>query len=157
MQGLYAIGEVACTGLHGANRLASNSLLEAVVYSGRASRKIIGDWECGELSSLETGLPSWRSEDLGQLVENIPLITDLDALRATMTQDVGLVKSDARLDRAGRRVEHIEKEVARYWMSSKPTQGLIELRNLVLVSKMVIEASKSRRGNIGLHYNIDLN
>ena len=157
MQGLYAIGEVACTGLHGANRLASNSLLEAVVYSGRASRKIIGDWECGELSSLETGLPRWRSEDLGQLVENIPLITDLDALRATMTQDVGLVKSDARLDRAGRRVEHIEKEVARYWMSSKPTQGLIELRNLVLVSKMVIEASKSRRGNIGLHYNIDLN
>lgn len=157
MQGLYAIGEVACTGLHGANRLASNSLLEAVVYSGRASRKIIGDWECGELSSLETGLPRWRSEDLEQLVENIPLITDLDALRATMTQDVGLVKSDARLDRAGRRVEHIEKEVARYWMSSKPTQGLIELRNLVLVSKMVIEASKSRRGNIGLHYNIDLN
>ena len=157
MKGLYAIGEVACTGLHGANRLASNSLLEAVVYSGRASRKIIGDWECGKLSSLETGLPRWRSEDLGQLVENIPLITDLDALRATMTQDVGLVKSDARLDRAGRRVEHIEKEVARYWMSSKPTQGLIELRNLVLVSKMVIEASKSRRGNIGLHYNIDLN
>ena len=156
MQGLYAIGEVACTGLHGANRLASNSLLEAVVYSGRASRKIIGDWRCGGLSSLETGLPRWRSEDLSQLVENIPLITDLDALRATMTQDVGLVKSDARLDRAGRRVEHIEKEVARYWMSSKPTQDLIELRNLVLVSKMVIEASKSRRGNVGLHYNIDL-
>ena len=156
MQGLYAIGEVARTGLHGANRLASNSLLEAVVYSGRASRKIIGDWRPGELSSLESGLPRWRSEDLSQLVENIPLITDLDALRATMTLDVGLVKSDARLDRAGRRVEHIEKEVVRYWMSSKPTQDLIELRNLVLVSKMVIEASKSRRQNVGLHFNIDL-
>ena len=156
MQGLYAIGEVARTGLHGANRLASNSLLEAVVYSGRASRKIIGDWRSGELSSLESGLPRWRSEDLSQLVENIPLITDLDALRATMTLDVGLVKSDARLVRAGRRVEHIEKEVVRYWMSSKPTQGLIELRNLVLVSKMVIEASKSRRQNVGLHFNIDL-
>jgi len=156
MQGLYAIGEVARTGLHGANRLASNSLLEAVVYSGRASRKIIGDWRSGELSSLESGLPRWRSEDLSQLVENIPLITDLDALRATMTLDVGLVKSDARLDRAGRRVEHIEKEVVRYWMSSKPTQNLIELRNLVLVSKMVIEASKSRRQNVGLHFNIDL-
>ena len=156
MEGLYAIGEVARTGLHGANRLASNSLLEAVVYSGRASRKIIGDWRSGELSSLESGLPRWRSEDLSQLVENIPLITDLDALRATMTLDVGLVKSDARLDRAGRRVEHIEKEVVRYWMSSKPTQDLIELRNLVLVSKMVIEASKSRRQNVGLHFNIDL-
>ena len=156
MQGLYAIGEVACTGLHGANRLASNSLLEAVVYSGRASRRIIQDWRSGELASLKLGLPKWRSEDLGQLVENIPLITDLEALRVTMTQDVGLVKSNARLDRASRRVEHIEKEVARYWMSCKPTQDLLELRNLVLVSKMVIKASKSRKENVGLHHNIDL-
>jgi len=156
MQGLYGIGEVACTGLHGANRLASNSLLEAVVYSGRASKRIIEDWENGELASLEIDLPRWRSEDMGQLVENIPLITDLEALRVTMTQDVGLVKSDARLDRAGRRVEHIENEVSRNWMSCKPTQDLIELRNLVLVSKMVIEASKLRRENVGLHYNIDL-
>ena len=156
MQGLYGIGEVACTGLHGANRLASNSLLEAVVYSGRASKRIIEDWKNGELASLEIDLPRWRSEDMGQLVENIPLITDLEALRVTMTQDVGLVKSDARLDRAGRRVEHIENEVSRNWMSCKPTQDLIELRNLVLVSKMVIEASKLRRENVGLHYNIDL-
>ena len=119
-------------------------------------QEIIEDWKNGELASLEIDLPRWRSEDMGQLVENIPLITDLEALRVTMTQDVGLVKSDARLDRAGRRVEHIENEVSRNWMSCKPTQDLIELRNLVLVSKMVIEASKLRRENVGLHYNIDL-
>lgn len=156
MPGLYAIGEVACTGLHGANRLASNSLLEAVVYSGRASRDIIERWTNGELGELVGSLPRWRSEDLGLLIENIPLITDLDALRATMTQDVGLVKSDYRLERAERRVEHIEKEVTRYWKSCKPTQELIELRNLVLVSKLVVDASKSRRNNVGLHFNMSL-
>ncbi len=156
LPGLYAIGEVACTGLHGANRLASNSLLEAVVYSGRASRDIIFRWEENILGDLDVDLPMWRSEDLGLLVENIPLRTDLDALRTTMTQDVGLVKSDYRLERAQRRVEHIEKEVSRYWMSCKPTQDLIELRNLVIVSKMVVSASMSRRVNVGLHYNLDL-
>jgi L-aspartate oxidase len=66
------------------------------------------------------------------------------------------VKSDYRLERAQRRVEHIEKEVSRYWMSCKPTQDLIELRNLVIVSKMVVSASMSRRVNVGLHYNLDL-
>jgi len=156
MPGLYAIGEVACTGLHGANRLASNSLLEAVVYSGRASTDIIDKWKNEELGDLPEDLPKWRSEDLGLLIENIPLITDLDALRTTMSQDVGLVKSDSRLERAERRVEHIEKEVSRYWMSCKPTQDLIELRNLVLVSKLAVIASKSRRDNVGLHFNMDL-
>lgn len=156
MPGLYAIGEVACTGLHGANRLASNSLLEAVVYSGRASRDIIERWKSDELGDFIGRLPRWRSEDLGLLIENMPLITDLDALRATMTQDVGLVKSDYRLERAERRVEHIEKEVSRYWKSCKPTQELIELRNLVLVSKLVVDASKSRRNNVGLHFNMSL-
>ena len=124
--------------------------------SGRASRDIISRWEENILGDLDIDLPMWRSEDLGLLVENIPLRTDLDALRATMTQDVGLVKSDYRLERAQRRVEHIEKEVSRYWMSCKPTQDLIELRNLVIVSKMVVSASMSRRVNVGLHYNLDL-
>ena len=156
MPGLYAIGEVACTGLHGANRLASNSLLEAVVYSGRASMDIIERWKGDELGDLVENLPRWRSEDLGQLIENIPLITDLDVLRTTMTQDVGLVKSDSRLERAERRIEHIEKEVSRYWMSCKPTQELIELRNLVLVSKLVVNSSMMRRNNVGLHFNMDL-
>lgn len=73
-----------------------------------------------------------------------------------MTQDVGIVKSNSRLDRAERRLEHIDKEVSRTWKRCKPTQDLVELRNLVIVSKMVVSASKKRESNVGLHYNLDL-
>ena len=156
MPGLFAIGEVACTGLHGANRLASNSLLEAVVFSERAAEEIIGEWRGGSLRDSSDTLPKWRADDLDTLVEHAPLRTDLEALRATMTQDVGIVKSDSRLDRAERRLEHIEKEIARTWKRCKPTQDLVELRNLVMVSKMVVSASKDRGFNVGLHYNLDL-
>tara|TARA_Y100001970_G_scaffold79499_1_gene101161 strand:+ start:136 stop:1785 length:1650 start_codon:yes stop_codon:yes gene_type:complete len=156
MPGLFAIGEVACTGLHGANRLASNSLLEAVVFSERAAGRIIEEWKGGNLRKVPKVLPGWRSDDLDTLVEHSPLRTDLEALRATMTQDVGIVKSDSRLERAERRLDHIEKEVTRAWKRCKPTQDLVELRNLVMVSKMVVSASKNRRKNVGLHYNLDL-
>jgi len=156
MPGLYAIGEVACTGLHGANRLASNSLLEAVVFSERAAGQIIDGWHKGELGDAPVGLPDWRADDLDTLVEHAPLRTDLEALRTTMTQDVGIVKSDSRLERAERRLAHIEKEVSLTWKNCKPTQDLVELRNLVMVSQMVVDASKKRRENVGLHYNLDL-
>ena len=156
MPGLFAVGEVACTGLHGANRLASNSLLEAVVFSERAAERIIEEWEEGSLRETPRGLPSWRADDLDTLVEHSPLRTDLEALRSTMSQDVGIVKSDSRLERAERRLNHIGKEVSRTWKRCKPTQDLVELRNLVAVSKMVVNASKNRRVNVGLHYNLDL-
>jgi len=156
MPGLFAIGEVACTGLHGANRLASNSLLEAVVFSERAAERIIDEWGGGSLRDVSDNLPKWRADDLDTLVEHAPLRTDLEALRTTMTQDVGIVKSNSRLDRAERRLEHIDKEVSRTWKRCKPTQDLVELRNLVIVSKMVVSASKKRESNVGLHYNLDL-
>ena len=156
MPGLFAIGEVACTGLHGANRLASNSLLEAVVFSDRAAGQIVHEWHKGELREIPSGLPDWRADDLDTLVEHSTLRTDLEALRTTMTQDVGIVKSDSRLDRAERMLEHIEKEVSLTWKKCKPTQDLVELRNLVMLSKMVVAASKNRRVNVGLHYNLDL-
>ena len=156
MPGLFAIGEVACTGLHGANRLASNSLLEAVVFSERAAERIIDEWGGGSLRDVSDNLPKWRADDLDTLVEHAPLRTDLEALRTTMTQDVGIVKSNSRLDRAERRLEHIDKEVSRTWKKCKPTQDLVELRNLVIVSKMVVSASKKRESNVGLHYNLDL-
>jgi len=156
MPGLFAIGEVACTGLHGANRLASNSLLEAVVFSERAAERIIDEWGGGSLRDVSDNLPKWRADDLDTLVEHAPLRTDLEALRTTMTQDVGIVKSNSRLDRAERRLEHIDKEVSRTWKRCKPTQDLVELRNLVIVSKMVVSASKRRETNVGLHYNLDL-
>ena len=156
MPGLYAIGEVARTGLHGANRLASNSLLEAVVYSERAARDLIGKSINGELQELPTNLPYWRAENLEVLVEHAPLRADLHALRSTMTMDVGIVKNSKRLRRAKRRVIHLEGEVKRIWESCKPTQDLVELRNLIEVAKLVVDASIERKQNVGLHYNQDL-
>ena len=156
MPGLYAIGEVARTGLHGANRLASNSLLEAVVYSERAARDLIEKSSNEELQELPTNLPFWRAENLEVLVEHAPLRADLNALRTTMTMDVGILKNSKRLRRAKRRVIHLEGEVKRIWESCKPTQDLVELRNLIEVAKLVVDASIERKNNVGLHYNQDL-
>ncbi len=156
LPGLYAIGEVARTGLHGANRLASNSLLEAVVYSERAAENIIESAEDGTLPKLIENLTKWRDEDLEELSEHGPLRTDLFGLRNMMTNDVGLVKSNARLQRAKRRISHIRSEVVPLWHSTKPTQEMVELRNLIICSELVIEASISRNENVGLHWNIDL-
>ena len=156
MPGLYAIGEVARTGLHGANRLASNSLLEAVVYSDRAAVDLIKKLQLNQLQQLSEDIPLWRAENLVTLIEHSPLRTDLDALRATMTMDVGIVKSNARLKRADRMIKHLENEVSYIWESCKPTQDLVELRNLIQVAKLVVKASLERKENIGLHYNQDL-
>lgn len=156
MPGLYAIGEVARTGLHGANRLASNSLLEAVVYSERAARDLIEKSSNEELQELPNNLPFWRAENLEVLVEHAPLRADLHALRTTMTMDVGILKNSKRLRRAKRRVIHLEGEVKRIWESCKPTQDLVELRNLIEVAKLVVDASIERKNNVGLHYNQDL-
>jgi L-aspartate oxidase len=156
MSGLYAIGEVACTGLHGANRLASNSLLEAVVYSERAAGDLIEQAENNSLPELRDDLPLWRADHLDILIEHSPLRADLEVLRSTMTLDVGLVKSDARLKRAKRRITHLSEEVDLVWRTCKPTQDLVELRNLLDAASLVVNSSIARRENVGLHYNLDL-
>jgi len=155
IEDLYAIGEVACTGLHGANRLASNSLLEAVVYADRAANRIIKNINLDD-KNLIGNLPFWRADNLVIMSEHSPLRTDLDALRSTMTSDVGIVKSNSRLKRAKRRIFHIAKEVELVWRTCKPSQDILELRNLVVVAELVIDASMERKVNIGLHYNRDL-
>ena len=152
---LYAIGEVACTGLHGANRLASNSLLEAVVYSNRAASNIIKNINLDKKYSLSR-LPLWRADDLETLTEHAPFRTDVGALRSTMTSDVGIVKNNVRLKRARRRIEHIANEVEMIWQKCKPTQDIVELRNLVEVAQLVVSSSIARKNNVGLHYNKDL-
>lgn len=151
--GLYAIGEVACTGLHGANRLASNSLLEAVVFSNRCAQHVIEN-----LSPKKTSneLPRWRAEGLQYLVEHAPLTSDRIALQTTMTDDVGIVKRDLRLERAQRRLQFLHGEVDRIWRSSLPTQEIVELRNMVHVSRLITAASLRRRENVGLHHNLDI-
>ncbi|MDA0716312.1 MAG: L-aspartate oxidase [archaeon] len=149
---LYAIGEVACTGMHGANRLASNSLLEAVVFAHNAASHII-------LKSHETftqPLPDWRADGLQQLKEHAPLRNDLRSLQHLMLNEVGIVRSNQRLYRARRRVELLEKEISLIWESSTPTRELIELRNLVQVGSLVVEDALQQSSNRGLHFNIDL-
>ena len=155
LPGLYAIGEVAQTGLHGANRLASNSLLEAVVYSERAAGDIVKLAESELLPDIVEDITRWRGEDLDELAEHGALRSDLLALRSMMTNDVGLVKSDVRLERASRRIAQIRSEVVPIWHATKPTQDMVELRNLIICAELVIEASIARRENVGLHYNID--
>ena len=150
--GLYAIGEAACTGLHGANRLASNSLLEAIVFSHRCAEHVIANFSDG---TEKTELPKWRADGLSDLVEHTPLRSDRVALQLTMTDDVGLVKRDARLQRAQRRLELLREEVDRIWRGSLPTREVIELRNMIHVSRLVTAAALNRKENIGLHHNLD--
>ena len=152
LPGLYAIGEVACTGMHGANRLASNSLLEAVVYAARAADHIIA--ENPPSKSIE--LPEWRADGLGNLVEHAPVINDRAALKATMSQEVGIVKRYDRLHRAKRRLALLSEEVDIIWKQAVPSREIVELRNMTLAGQLVIEDSIARTENRGLHFNADL-
>ncbi len=154
IENLYAIGEVACTGMHGANRLASNSLLEAVVYSSRASLSLNENLSKFNVED-KNELPDWRAEGLENLVEHYSLIDDLKTLKMTMSRDVGVVRSNKRLNRALRRINLLEKEVKMVWESSVPTRSLIELRNMVQISFIIINSALNRSKNIGLHYNED--
>ena len=151
MPGLYGIGEVACTGMHGANRLASNSLLEAIVFANRAAEHFIAN----PIENLEN-VPEWRAEGMIKLIEHAPLVRDLETLRKTMTDDVGIVRSFSRLERAKRMLELLSKEVDLIWKRSTPTRELVELRNLVLVASHITNDATERKENRGLHWNKDL-
>ena len=151
MPGLYGIGEVACTGMHGANRLASNSLLEAVVFANKASEHFINN----PINNLES-VPEWRAEGMQELEEHAPLVRDLETLRKTMTDDVGIVRSFSRLERAKRMLALLSNEVNLIWQRSIPTRELVELRNLILVASHITDDALNRDENRGLHWNKDL-
>jgi L-aspartate oxidase len=157
LPGLYAIGEVACTGLHGANRLASNSLLEAVVFAHRAAMHIRKNKESGELSTLSR-LPSVPDWDPGQAV---PLEHQLDIsaawreVRTLMWNYVGIVRSNRRLDRAARRLEVIASDVQSDYWRFLLSRDLIELRNLVRVAQLIVRCAEMRKESRGLHTTID--
>jgi L-aspartate oxidase len=152
MPSLYAIGEVACTGMHGANRLASNSLLEAVVYADRAANHIIGKMP----ESNESQLLDWRADGLEDLTEHVSVSNDRESLTNTMSREVGIVRRFNRLHRASRRLQLLAKEVDFIWRSALPSRQIVELRNLILVGQLVTEDAENRKENRGLHYNIDL-
>jgi len=152
IKNLYAAGEVTSTGLHGANRLASNSLLEAVVYSHRAAQHAISIIDKIE---FKDGVPNWNDEGTSLPEEMILITQEMKELQQIMTNYVGIVRSNLRLKRALDRLEIIFNETEALYEQSTVSQKLCELRNAVNVSYNIIKMAKSRRESRGLHYNID--
>ncbi len=149
---LLAIGEVACTGLHGANRLASNSLLEGVVFGARAAEHARGLLE--DAPPQETP-PQW---DPGQAVEPDEIVVvsqNWDELRRFMWNYVGIVRTDKRLMRARRRLEMLREEIREYYWRFKVTGGILELRNIADVAMLIVECALRRKESRGLHYTLD--
>lgn len=153
LPGLYACGEVACTGLHGANRLASNSLLEAVVMARRGARAVLRYLDTIDPSRLE--LPVWKDGDFRDSDERVVLLHNWDEVKRTMWDYVGIVRTKKRLERARTRIQTLEREINEYYWNFKVDESLLELRNMILVAAMVIDCALQRQESRGLHYILD--
>ncbi|NJL59936.1 MAG: FAD-binding protein, partial [Desulfobacteraceae bacterium] len=154
IHGLYAVGETACTGLHGANRLASNSLIEALVYADKAARQAIDDMG-SILSKPIPDPPTWDDVGTVDSDELIMVSHNWDEIRRLMWNYVGIVRSDKRLARAQRRIEIIQKEIREYYWNFRVSSDLIELRNIATVAELIITCAMHRKESRGLHYNIE--
>jgi L-aspartate oxidase len=151
LPGLWAVGEVACTGLHGANRLASNSLLEGLVFGHRAAVAVAA--QRPELSPIQP--PSWDPGKATVSDEAVVVANDWDELRRFMWNYVGIVRSDRRLVRASRRIALLKEEIREYYFRHVVTMDLLELRNIADVAELIITSAAFRRESRGLHYNVD--
>jgi L-aspartate oxidase len=154
IQRLYAIGEAACTGLHGANRLASNSLIEALVYAHNAAKQAIDDLKENGLNPPPE-LPDWDEVGTTDSDEVIMVSHNWDEIRRLMWNYVGIVRSNKRLARAKRRIDIIQHEIQEYYWNFKVESGLIELRNIATVAELIIKCASHRKESRGLHYNIE--
>jgi len=150
---LFAVGETACTGLHGANRLASNSLLEALVYADAAANQSLLEIKRME-SGMFTEIPDWDDVGTTDSDEAIMVSHNWDEIRRLMWNYVGIVRSDKRLERAQRRIEMIQNEIREYYWNFKVSPDLIELRNIATVAELVVKCASHRKESRGLHYNI---
>lgn len=153
LPGLYAIGEVASSGLHGANRLASNSLLEAAVCGHRCAEKIAQVWR--ENCACEIDIPRWECGNAVFSEEAVVVEHDWNEVRSVMWDYVGIVRTDRRLRRARQRIHLLREEVAHYYREYLVTADLIELRNLAAVAELIIRSAQLRQESRGLHFNRD--
>ncbi|KRT56210.1 L-aspartate oxidase [endosymbiont of Ridgeia piscesae] len=152
LPGLYAIGETAYTGLHGANRMASNSLLECLVFAGQAAKDIS---EQADQVEIPGELPHWDESRVTDSDEEVVVAHNWDELRRFMWDYVGIVRSNKRLERAKRRVDMLRMEIGEYYSNFRVTNDLLELRNLVEVADLIIRSAQMRRESRGLHYTLD--
>jgi len=151
IEGLYAVGEVACTGLHGANRLASNSLLEALVCAHRAAQKVLQRaWP-----KPDGVIPPWQSGQAHDADELVVVSHNWEEIRRLMWDYVGIVRTTKRLQRAKTRMAHLQEEIQEYYWDFLVTSDLLELRNIATVAQLIVECALQRLESRGLHYNLD--
>jgi L-aspartate oxidase len=152
--GLYAVGEVACTGLHGANRLASNSLLEGAVIAARTFEHIMQHQKpVNETKSYN--VPDWISGGAENVDELVVIYHNWDEIRRLMWDYVSIVRTDKRLKRASTRLQNLRREVQEFYWNFKICPELLELRNLVETASLIVECAQSRQESRGLHYTLD--
>ncbi len=150
--GLYAAGEVTCTGLHGGNRMASNSLLECLVYAKAAVQDILANFNP---SFQPASISPWDDSFVHDSEEEVMVTQNWDELRRFMWNYVGIVRSDKRLARANDRVQLLKHEVQEYYAHFRVSRDVLELRNLIVVADLIVQAAMARKESIGLHFNLD--